>query len=81
MTEQTHPLATPVNRVVRHDLTVRFRGESYNLRGIPKLVSGMTISITHYGWYPHHHLIVNFVNNEGTAGNWQVVRTDMSQAA
>ncbi|EEJ8782790.1 hypothetical protein QG78_001946 [Salmonella enterica subsp. enterica] len=81
MTQQTHPLAIAVKRAVRHDLTVRFREKSYNLRGIPNLVSGMTVTITHYGWYPHDSLIVNFVNNAGVSGNWQVARTDMAQAA
>ncbi|EDT5580162.1 hypothetical protein A8232_005120, partial [Salmonella enterica subsp. enterica serovar Kokomlemle] len=52
MTQQTQPLAIAVKRAVRHDLTVRFREKSYSLRGIPNLVSGMTVTITHYGWYP-----------------------------
>ncbi|EDQ2494203.1 hypothetical protein PK12_004903, partial [Salmonella enterica subsp. enterica] len=53
MKQQTHPLAIAVKRAVRRDLTVCFRGKQYSLRGIPNLVSGMTVTITHYGWYPH----------------------------
>lgn len=81
MTQQTHPLAIAVKRAVRHDLTVRFRDKSYNLRGIPGLVSGMTVTITHYGWYPHDSLIVNFVNNAGVSSDWLVGCADMATAA
>ncbi len=81
MTQQTHPLAIAVKRAVRHDLTVRFREKNYNLRGIPGLISGMTVTITHYGWYPHDSLIVNFVNNAGVSGDWLVGCTDMATAA
>ncbi|HAT1685142.1 TPA: hypothetical protein I8Y21_005975 [Klebsiella oxytoca] len=81
MTQQTQPLAIAVKRTVRHDLTVRFREKRYNLRGIPNLVSGMTVTITHYGWYPHDSLIVNFVNNAGVSGDWLVGCADMATAA
>ncbi|ENA7966826.1 hypothetical protein ABHE76_003663 [Salmonella enterica] len=81
MKQQTQPLAIAVKRAVRHDLTIRFRDKNYNLRGIPDLVSGMTVTITHYGWYPHDSLIVNFVNNAGVSSNWLAVRADMAQAA
>ncbi|ECT9547788.1 hypothetical protein SD351_002555 [Salmonella enterica] len=81
MTQQTQPLAIAVKRAVRHDLTVRFRDKSYNLRGIPNLVSGMTVTITHYGWYPHDSLIVNFVNNAGVSSDWLVGCADMATAA
>ncbi|EHK2735630.1 TPA: hypothetical protein ACIVON_002888 [Salmonella enterica subsp. enterica serovar Poona] len=81
MTQQTQPLAIAVKRAVRHDLTVRFREKSYNLRGIPNLVSGMTVTITHYGWYPHDSLIVNFVNNAGVSSDWLVGCADMATAA
>lgn len=81
MTQQTQPLAIAVKRAVRHDLTIRFRDKSYSLRGIPNLVSGMTVTITHYDWYPHDSLIVNFVNNAGVSSDWLVVRADMATAA
>lgn len=81
MTQQTQPLAIAVKRAVRHDLTVRFRDKSYSLRGIPSLVSGMTVTITHYGWYPHDSLIVNFVNNAGVSSDWLVGCADMATAA
>ncbi|ECV5352097.1 hypothetical protein F2J48_21360 [Salmonella enterica subsp. enterica] len=81
MTHQTQPLAIAVKRAVRHDLTVRFREKSYSLRGIPNLVSGMTVTITHYGWYPHDSLIVNFVNNAGVSSDWLVGCADMATAA
>ncbi|EJC0849743.1 hypothetical protein P4Q63_000405 [Salmonella enterica] len=81
MKQQTQPLAIAVKRAVRHDLTIRFRDKNYNLRGIPDLVSGMTVTITHYGWYPHDSLIVNFVNNAGVSSNWLVGCADMAQAA
>lgn len=81
MTTQTQPLAIAVKRAVRRDLTVCFREKLYNLRGIPELVSGMTVTITHYGWYPQDRLIVNFVNNAGVSGNWLVGRTDMARSA
>ncbi|EBN8057050.1 hypothetical protein D0662_08885 [Salmonella enterica] len=81
MTQQTQPLAIAVKRAVRHDLTVRFREKNYSLRGIPNLVSGMTITITHYGWYPHDSLIVNFVNNAGVSSDWLVGCADMATAA
>ncbi|EHN5173288.1 hypothetical protein KI912_003144 [Salmonella enterica] len=81
MKQQTHPLAIAVKRAVRRDLTVYFRGKNYNLRGIPGLVSGMVVTITHYGWYPHDSLIVNFVNNAGVSSDWLAVRADMTQAA
>lgn len=81
MTQQTQPLAIAVKRAVRHDLTVRFREKNYSLRGIPNLVSGMTVTITHYGWYPHDSLIVNFVNNAGVSSDWLVGCADMATAA
>ncbi|OQM40546.1 hypothetical protein [Citrobacter braakii] len=81
MTNQTQPLAIAVKRAVRHDLTVRFREKSYCLRGIPNLVSGMTVTITHYDWYPCDRLTVNFVNNAGVSSDWLVGCTDMAQAA
>ncbi|EBW8391843.1 hypothetical protein A3X38_03210 [Salmonella enterica subsp. enterica serovar Florida] len=81
MTQQTQPLAIAVKRAVRHDLTIRFRDKSYNLRGIPNLVSGMIVTITHYGWYPHDSLIVNFVNNAGVSSDWLVGCADMATAA
>ncbi|EBP3906178.1 hypothetical protein GIC83_20540 [Salmonella enterica] len=81
MTQQTQPLAIAVKRAVRRDLTVCFRGKAYNLRGIPNLVSGMTVTITHYGWYPHDSLIVNFVNNAGVSSDWLVGCADMATAA
>ncbi|EMW9316492.1 hypothetical protein AAE121_005238 [Salmonella enterica] len=81
MKQQTQPLAIAVKRAVRHDLTIRFRDKSYNLRGIPNLVSGMTVTITHYGWYPHDSLIVNFVNNAGVSSDWLVGCADMATAA
>ncbi|EIY0667484.1 hypothetical protein MMC72_001610 [Salmonella enterica] len=81
MKQQTQPLAIAVKRAVRRDLTVCFRGKQYSLRGIPNLVSGMTVTITHYGWYPHDSLIVNFVNNAGISSNWLAVRADLAQAA
>ncbi|EHF7822767.1 hypothetical protein J3179_001266 [Salmonella enterica] len=81
MKQQTQPLAIAVKRAVRHDLTIRFRDKNYSLRGIPNLVSGMTVTITHYGWYPHDSLIVNFVNNAGVSSNWLVGCADMAQAA
>lgn len=81
MKQQTHPLAIAVKRAVRRDLTVCFRGKTYNLRGIPNLVSGMTVTITHYGWYPHDSLIVNFVNNAGVSSDWLVGCADMATAA
>ncbi|EAO8388461.1 hypothetical protein ES892_16025 [Salmonella enterica] len=81
MTQQTQPLAIAVKRAVRHDLTVRFRDKSYSLRCIPNLVSGMTVTITHYGWYPHDSLIVNFVNNAGVSSDWLVGCADMATAA
>ncbi|EDF8918452.1 hypothetical protein M8D54_004171 [Salmonella enterica] len=81
MTQQTHPLAIAVKRAVRRDLTVCFRGKQYSLRGIPNLVSGMTVTITHYGWYPHDSLIVNFVNNAGVSSDWLVGCADMATAA
>ncbi|EAW2472641.1 hypothetical protein FBD63_14890 [Salmonella enterica subsp. enterica] len=81
MTQQTQPLAIAVKRAVRRDLTVCFRGKAYNLRGIPNLVSGMVVTITHYGWYPHDSLIVNFVNNAGVSSDWLVGCADMAQAA
>ncbi|EEP5092503.1 hypothetical protein HBZ18_001106 [Salmonella enterica] len=81
MTQQTQPLTIAVTRAVRHDLTIRFRDKSYSLRGIPNLVSGMTVTITHYGWYPHDSLIVNFVNNAGASSDWLVGCADMATAA
>ncbi|EHP1714774.1 hypothetical protein KNY73_001969 [Salmonella enterica subsp. enterica serovar Javiana] len=81
MTLKTQPLAIAVKRAVRRDLTVCFRGKAYNLRGIPNLVSGMTVTITHYGWYPHDSLIVNFVNNAGVSSDWLVGCADMATAA
>lgn len=81
MTQQTHPLAIAVKRAVRRDLTVCFRGKQYSLRGIPNLVSGMTVTITHYGWYPHDSLIVNFVNNAGVSSDWLVGCANMATAA
>lgn len=81
MTQQTHPLTIAVKRAVRRDLTVCFRGKQYSLRGIPNLVSGMTVTITHYGWYPHDSLIVNFVNNAGVSSDWLVGCADMATAA
>lgn len=81
MTQRTQPLAIAVKRAVRHDLTVRFREKSYSLRGIPNLVSGMTVTITHYSWYPHDSLIVNFVNNAGVSSDWLVGCADMATAA
>ncbi|EDL1103725.1 hypothetical protein QG54_003415 [Salmonella enterica subsp. enterica] len=81
MTQQTQPLAIAVKRAVRRDLTVCFRGKQYSLRGIPNLVSGMVVTITHYGWYPHHSLIVNFVNNAGVSSDWLVGCADMATAA
>ncbi|ELZ2375775.1 hypothetical protein TG244_003005 [Salmonella enterica] len=81
MTQQTQPLAIAVKRAVRHDLTIRFRDKSYSLRGIPSLVSGMVVTITHYGWYPHDSLIVNFVNNAGVSSDWLVGCANMATAA
>ncbi|EAB4400505.1 hypothetical protein CBU97_08460 [Salmonella enterica subsp. enterica serovar Montevideo] len=83
MTQQTQsqPLAIAVKRAVRHDLTVRFRDKSYSLHGIPDLVSGMIITITHYDWYLHERLIVNFVNNAGASSDWLVGCADMATAA
>lgn len=81
MKQQTQPLAIAVKRAVRHDLTIRFRDKNYSLRGIPNLVSGMTVTITHYGWYPHDSLIVNFVNNAGVSSDWLVGCADMATAA
>ncbi|EBP0137054.1 hypothetical protein IH92_04715 [Salmonella enterica] len=81
MTQQTQPLAIAVKRAVRRDLTVCFRGKQYSLRGIPNLVSGMTVTITHYGWYPHDSLIVNFVNNAGVSSDWLVGCAAMATAA
>ncbi|HBM0096068.1 TPA: hypothetical protein LT061_002515 [Salmonella enterica subsp. enterica serovar Blitta] len=81
MTQQTQPLAIAVKRAVRRDLTVCFRGKQYSLRGIPNLISGMTVTITHYGWYPHDSLIVNFVNNAGVSSDWLVGCADMATAA
>lgn len=81
MTRQTQPLAIAVKRAVRRDLTVCFRGKQYSLRGIPNLVSGMVVTITHYGWYPHDNLIVNFVNNAGVSSDWLVGCADMATAA
>ncbi|EDQ6553167.1 hypothetical protein S675_001272 [Salmonella enterica subsp. enterica] len=81
MKQQTQPLAIAVKRAVRHDLTIRFRDKSYSLRGITDLVSGMTVTITHYGWYPHDSLIVNFVNNAGVSSDWLVGCADMATAA
>ncbi|HIA1612255.1 TPA: hypothetical protein ACWPCK_001298 [Salmonella enterica] len=81
MTQQTHPLAIAVKRAVRHDLTVRFRDKSYNLRGIPGLVSGMTVTITHYDWYPRDSLIVNVTRKSGVESRWRVMSVDTPQAA
>ncbi|ECB4072732.1 hypothetical protein EW514_15820 [Salmonella enterica subsp. enterica serovar Napoli] len=79
--KQQHPtlLPVPVLVTVHRDLSVDFRGMNFSLRGIPDLVSGHQVTITHYNWH-HNEITIGFTNGFGVTHYYIADGTDPAMA-
>ncbi|EJG5923814.1 hypothetical protein NAE50_002208 [Salmonella enterica] len=76
---QTTALPVLVQVTVRHDLSVDFRGMNFSLHGIPDLVSGRQVTITHYDWHANE-ITVSFTDGHGMTHRY-IADTDAPEQA